>query len=440
MSSTIFYKFIHQKTQSTIHFDGTGINVFDLKHEIIKQNQLGEGNDFDLKLYHLELPEVEYDQDQDVIPRSSFVLARRTPASSRTSKFGNASRYVSGRPRINRKAINASNAQANTSAVVQQQPVDDNVSEEDRIKMMFENQSNVWAQTQEDLAQHKVIYSKPAAAAATNPEDVPPPGYVCYRCGGRDHWIKNCPTNTDPNYEGKKLRKTTGIPRTYLKTVSKEALDDASQFSTDDNGELVDNQGNKYMVTDTGEYVIAMADTKTWLNYQEKQQNAAMKAKKEFDSKIIEQIEKDGKQEYLDPLSLTKKILVAPIVTTPCCDDKSKLQKMTNIYYNKDELEQLLIDNDFHCPNCNTEDVFIDGLKIDEGKAEEIKEYIELKAKELGLEDPESAANNSLKRENEENDDPNKRQNLGFGAMPFGMPFMPPFPMMPMMLMPPPPK
>lgn len=446
MSSTVFYKFVHQKHQSTIHFDGTGINVFDLKHEIIKQNQLGEGNDFNLKLYHLEQPDLEYDQDQDVIPRSSFVIAKRVPANVKVGKFGNASRYVSGKPRINRKAINASNNQTGATAPVAQQPVDENMTEEDKIKMMFENQSNVWAQTQDELAQHKMIYSKPTAAA--NPEDAPPPGYVCYRCGGRDHWIKNCPTNTDPNFEGKKLRKTTGIPRSYLKTVSKEAIEE-SELSANADGELVDNQGNRYMITETGEYVIAMTDTKTWLNYQEKQQNAVMKAKKEFEDKIIEQMVKDGKVEFLNPLAHpTKKILVPPIVMTPCCQDKTKLQKMTNFNYNKDQLEQLLIGNDFHCPNCDSDDVFIDNLVKNEELEQELKEYIENKTKELGLEDPNESL--GLKRQNEEGEENDaKRQNVDMSQwkpgqpMPaFPMPFMggmPPFPMM-MPMMPPPKK
>lgn len=445
MSSTIFYKFIHQKNQSTIHFDGTGINVFDLKHEIIIQNQLGEGNDFDLKLYHLELPDVEYDQDQDVIPRSSFVYAKRLPAAPRAGKFGNASRYITGRPRINRKAINKTAVAQNP--LEQPQAIPDNVSEEDRIKMMFENQSSAWAQTQDELAQHKVIYSKPSAVSA-NPEDAPPPGYMCYRCGGRDHWIKNCPTNTDPNFEGKKLRKTTGIPRSYLKTITKETADDR-QFTSNEEGELIDNQGNRYMITDTGEYVIAMADSKTWQNYQEKQQNAAMKAKQEFDNKIIECIEKDGKTEFLDPLSSTKKLLVPPIVMTPCCQETSRLDKMKNFYYNQGELEQILIDNDFHCPNCDTGDTFIDSLVVNEQLEKDLTEYTETKSKELGLEDPTTAMNNAMKRTQEDEDEESKkRQNLGVpgqmpnmfpGMPPFGfMPGMPPPPfMMPQMMMPP---
>lgn len=457
MSSTIFYKFFHQKNQSTIHFDGTGINVFDLKQEIIIQNQLGEGHDFDLKLYHLELPDIEYDQDQDVIPRSSFVFARRVPIGPRAGKFGNASRYIIGKPRINRKAINKSTTGTNN---LEQPPTqieaNENVSEEDRIKMMFENQSNVWAQTQDELAQHKVIYNKPAAGAPTNPEDAPPPGYMCYRCGGRDHWIKNCPTNTDPNFEGKKLKRTTGIPRSYLKTITKETADDR-QFTSNDEGDLIDNQGNKYMVTDTGEYVIAMADSKTWSTYQQKQQNAAIKAKQEFDDKIIECIEKDGKFEFLDPLAQpTKKIIQPPIVMTPCCQDKSRLKNMKNYNYNQSELEQVLIDNDFHCPNCDTGDIFIDSLVGNDQVESDLKQYIETKAQELGLEDPTTAMNNAMKRSHEEEGDEEskKRQNLGLptagpnmfpGMPPFGfMPGMPPppFPMMPPvppMMMPPPP-
>lgn len=429
MSSTIFYKFIHQKSQSTIHFDGTGINVFDLKHEIITQNQLGEGMDFDLKLYHSEQPDLEYDQDQDVIPRSSFVLAKRLPAASKTGKFGNASRYVSGKPRINRKAINNANLTSTTTTVTNQVPIDENMSEEDKIKMMFENQSNAWAQTQDELSHHKVIYSKPNQA---NPEDAPPPGYICYRCGGKDHWIKNCPAAEG---EGRKLRKTTGIPRSYLKTITKEA-GDLEGFETNDEGELIDKQGNKYMITDTGEYVIAMADSKTWKTYQEKQQNAAMKAKKEFESKIIEVINKDGKTQFLNPLSSQPELLRYgdddTIVKLPCCDDKSKLSKLKNFYYNKDELEQLLIDNDFHCPNCDTENNFIDNLIEDEDLKNEIKEYVESKSSELGLEDPNKKR--PLTEEGESGD--TKRQNVD--QMPFMMPFfMQGMPMMPNMMMPP---
>lgn len=33
-------------------FDGTGISVFELKREIISQNRLGDGTDFELSIYN----------------------------------------------------------------------------------------------------------------------------------------------------------------------------------------------------------------------------------------------------------------------------------------------------------------------------------------------------------------------------------------------------
>ncbi|CAK7904251.1 protein Mpe1p [[Candida] anglica] len=454
MSSTIFYKFLHQKVQSTIHFDGTGISVFDLKHEIIVQNNLGVGTDFNLRLYHSDQPDAEYDNDQDVVPRSSFVLARRSPSLSKNGKFNNASRYVSGKPRIQRKANPTfghgaganGTASGGADSTGQAKNVDESVSEEDRIKMMFENQSNAWAQTQDELSTHKMVFSKPNATGV-NPEDQPPPGYMCYRCGGKDHWIRNCPTNTDPNYEGKKIKRTTGIPRSYLKTISKEAAENSSsnpdsQITTNENGDLVDAQGNTYMVTDSGEYVIALADSKTWTNYQQKQQNAANKAKQEFEQKILECVVKDQRLEFLDPLSgETNRLLAPPIVMTPCCQDISKLQKLRNFNYHQPDLEQLLIDNDFHCPNCNSEDVFLDGLVRNKELETQLEEYKKEKAAELGIEDPSVEA---TKRSAEDNggDETSKRQNTG--QLPMGMPpmpFMPGMPPMmnPMAFMPPPP-
>ncbi|RLV82631.1 Protein MPE1 [Meyerozyma sp. JA9] len=433
MSSTVFYRFLHQKEQSTVHFDGTGISVFDLKHEIIEQNSLGSGTDFNLRLYHSEQPDLEYENDQDVITRSSFVLARRSPPGSKIGFIGNASRYVSGKPRVNKKAIQgAAAAPVNPVSTV---AINENMTEEERTKAMFENQSNVWAQIQDDLSTHKVIYNKPAAGP-TNPEDVPPPGYMCYRCGGKDHWIKNCPTNTDPNFEGKKIKRTTGIPRSYLKTLSKEAVErlqsSDSSVTTNENGDLVDQQGNTYMISETGEYVLTMADTKTWSTYQEKQQSAAMKARREYDEKMVAAAEKDQHPLYVDPLSTSgRKLLAPPIVMTPCCQDASKLKKLRNFNYHQPSLESALIDNDFHCPNCDQEDVFIDSLIRNEELEKEIEAYVEEKEKELGLENP-------YKRKSEENGSDPKRQrpagSMPAPAMPYGMPMM----MNPNMPMPPP--
>lgn len=425
MSSTLFYRFFHQKEQSTIHFDGTGINVFDLKHEIIAQNNLGQGNDFMLRIYHLEQPDLEYDNDQDVIPRSTFVLAKRSPVTLFNSRTQSAARYVSGRPRITKfkQPVVAAATGATTEAVV-----DENITEEERIKKMFENQSTVWAQTQDELSTHKMVHYKPGT------EDLPPPGYVCYRCGGKDHWIKNCPTNSDPNFEGKKIKKITGIPKSYMKTISKETVEyrlqnpetNESGIQTTESGDLIDAQGNTYMITEDGNYVMTFADSKTWALFQEKQQSAALQAQKSFNQELAARATTENKCHFLNPLSTDPQVLKAPIFKTPCCKDFLALKNMRNFYYNQAELENILIDNDFHCPNCGKEDIFLDSLI----RCQDLEEEIQLLIKLLGLTDPSSA---KLGAGDDNQPDTKKARVDPMMMPPPGMPF----PMMPMIGMPP---
>lgn len=432
MSSTIFYRFIHQKEQSTIHFDGTGINVFDLKHEIILQNQLGQGQDFMLRLYHSEQPDLEYENDQDVIPRSSFVIAKRSPCSVFNGRAQSAARYVTGRPRITKFKPAATTAPA--AGVQPAAAVDENISEEDRIKQMFENQSNVWAQAQDELSTHKVVHYKPGT------EDLPPPGYVCYRCGGKDHWIKNCPTNSDPNFEGKKIKKTTGIPKSYMKTISKETVEyrlqnpefNDSGIHTNENGDLVDAEGNTYMITEDGDYVMTFADSKTWATYQEKQQSAALKAQREYEQAVVKQVNAEGKKQFLNPLSSEPQVLKPPIYMTACCQSFDSLKKMRNFNYNKTELEQVLIENDFHCPNCGKDDVYLDSLVRNESLEEELAKFKEL----LEVKDPSSSKRSASEALPDEKEDLKRQQMMPMHNMPF--PMMPmPMMGMPQMFMPP---
>lgn len=48
----------------------------------------------------------------------------------------------------------------------------------------------------------------------------PPPNYVCYRCGTPGHYIQNCPTNGDPEFDQHRVKKKTGIPKSFMKAVS----------------------------------------------------------------------------------------------------------------------------------------------------------------------------------------------------------------------------
>lgn len=46
------------------------------------------------------------------------------------------------------------------------------------------------------------------------------PNYICYRCNKPGHFIDECPTNGDPSYDFLKVKKATGIPKSFLKPVT----------------------------------------------------------------------------------------------------------------------------------------------------------------------------------------------------------------------------
>eukprot|EP01104_Vermistella_antarctica_P004298 TRINITY_DN1477_c0_g1_i1.p1 TRINITY_DN1477_c0_g1~~TRINITY_DN1477_c0_g1_i1.p1 ORF type:complete len:349 (+),score=79.83 TRINITY_DN1477_c0_g1_i1:579-1625(+) len=52
----------------------------------------------------------------------------------------------------------------------------------------------------------------------------PKPGYICHRCGQPGHFISDCPTNGDPSFDFQRVRKTTGIPRSFLKEVDPNSV------------------------------------------------------------------------------------------------------------------------------------------------------------------------------------------------------------------------
>lgn len=355
MSSTVFYRFRSQKSTSRILFDGTGITVFDLKKEIIAENKLGDGTAFDLRLYNNDTNE-EYADDTLVVPRSTSVIARRSPP-VRHGK-GTGARYVTGKPRITKVTLN-NNTNAATSEPAQKN--EGAMSEKERIEMMFARQSDQWKETQQTMSGATPVFNRPTQNTAANPDDVPPPGYMCYRCGSKDHWIKNCPTNDDPNWQGQRIKRTTGIPKTYLKTVEKPDEDSSKT----------------YLMNEEGQYVVQVADSKAWNEYQKK-----VNKTNELD------ILKDVDAELLDPV--TKKVMQDPVIT-PCCEK----------VYSRQTIEGLLLESDFVCPNCSKSDIYLDALKPDEEKQNKIEQLLEKEREKRGIKRPASTADGAdLKRQN----------------------------------------
>jgi protein MPE1 len=55
--SVIYYKFKSQKDHKHVTFDGHALSLFDLKCEIIRDNKLGKGTDFDLVVQNAQTNE-----------------------------------------------------------------------------------------------------------------------------------------------------------------------------------------------------------------------------------------------------------------------------------------------------------------------------------------------------------------------------------------------
>ncbi|KAJ3734945.1 DWNN domain-containing protein [Lentinula guzmanii] len=372
MASSVFYRFNSRKDESRVTFDGTGISVFDLKRDIILAHNLAKANDFDLKVIDGDSKEEILD-DGIIIPRSSFVIIKRVPA-ARPGK-GKASMYIAGAANmiptsesvlrgsgfIHRGAMSKRfdgkddprhETPSNLAA-----PVKSNVGNDDEaaaMAAMFQAQSANWEETQEKMSHATRIYNNQRGpprpgklgVATYQPSDRPlPTSYVCYRCGQKGHWIKDCPTNSDRDFDHKpRIKRTTGIPRSMLKAVENI-----------NNGEI----GQGVMVTPEGGYVVAQPDLASWQK-QVSRTNKILTA--------AEVRERDTPSDVTLVCTIDNK-LFRDAVKTPCCGTS----------YCEDCIQTHLLERDFICPNpsCSRKIASLDKLIPDLEQRRRVNEYIQ---------------------------------------------------------------
>lgn len=191
---------------------------------------------------------------------------------------------------------------------------------------------------------------------ANVPDHEPPNGYICYRCGNKGHWIQMCPTNDNPEYDNRpRVKRTTGIPKSFLKAVDKSAV--LGQSGVDDDAKAP----SGIMVNADGDFVIAEPDKAAWEQFQAKTKSSA--AAQKVAAAADRALQERGLECPLD-----RKMFIDPM-KTPCC------QKT----YCNDCITNALIESDFVCPACQTEGVLIDDLRLDDEATANIKEYIEEK-------------------------------------------------------------
>jgi len=60
------------------------------------------------------------------------------------------------------------------------------------------------------------------AGAADRSNRIPPSHYICNRCNKPGHFIRFCPTNGNSDFDPKRPKHATGIPRTFLERIAAE--------------------------------------------------------------------------------------------------------------------------------------------------------------------------------------------------------------------------
>lgn len=341
----------------------------------------------------------EYRDDNTSIPRSSTVIVRRLPPSK--PGRGTAQHYVadlqagdaggSGRfsgaaagrdPHANRQQQQAGGSAsyrgpmsirfderdrgASSSATPAPPPVmpatisEQNGDEASGIAAMFQATTEQWDATQEQMS-HATYRARGGGPSRGGPpgrnftprgdqqrpqshphSDRPPPlGYNCFRCGQKGHWIQDCPTNNDPEWDNKpRFKRTTGIPKSMLKTV---------EAPTDEQRQ----QG--VMITADGTYVVAQVDNKTW-------ENARHQVKPLSRSDVFQSVPSDSSL----ACPLCSKLLRSA-VQTPCCSTR----------YCEECVQNHLLEHDFTCAECEKRIADLAKLERDEETRKRVDKYVD---------------------------------------------------------------
>ncbi|VFQ63724.1 unnamed protein product [Cuscuta campestris] len=224
----VYFKFKSAKDFDSVPIDGHFISVLNLKEKIFESKHLGRGTDFDLVVTNAQTNE-EYLDEAALIPKNTSVLIRRVP----------------GQPR---KPIV-------TAPVTElEEPKDENMYEEaEPVKSGLVGAETCTNNYSEDLdwdefgndlyaipdtipfQSNNLVHEAPPSSKADEESKIkalidtpaldwqqqPADGFGAGRGYGRGpgHFIQHCPTNGDPNYDVRRVKPPTGIPKSMLVTT-----------------------------------------------------------------------------------------------------------------------------------------------------------------------------------------------------------------------------
>ena len=197
MSSVVHFKFQSSLSSDIVRFDGLDISVRDLKLRIADAKNL----DKYLLQYDLIIKNPQTDKaygDDDKVLRNSTIFVSRTQIDRHKSDKNCVPLYKS--------------LEMEESRVVDwsflTQAADSNISEEEKLSRVMQQACEEFDGV--DYKRAKQLVRRPV-----------PRNYICHGCGSSGHYIQNCPRmkNRKEDETIKKLKLTTGIPKTFLTSV-----------------------------------------------------------------------------------------------------------------------------------------------------------------------------------------------------------------------------
>ncbi|EEF31732.1 E3 ubiquitin ligase PQT3-like isoform X2 [Ricinus communis] len=244
----VYYKFKSARDYDSIAMDGPFISVGVLKEKIFESKHLGRGTDFDLVVTNAQTNE-EYLDEGMLIPKNTSVLIRRVPGRPRmpivTEQEPKVENKVEETP-LEKSSFSAPDSSAmkytednewdefgndlyaipevtpvQPSNVLPDAPPTNKADEDSKIKALIDTPALDWQRQGTDGFGPGRGFGRGMAGRMGGrgfglERKTPPQGYVCHRCKVPGHFIQHCPTNGDPNFDIKRVKPPTGIPKSML--------------------------------------------------------------------------------------------------------------------------------------------------------------------------------------------------------------------------------
>jgi E3 ubiquitin-protein ligase RBBP6 len=195
---SVRFKFKNDLEFATLPCDGFNISVRDLKKSIIRMKKLGRVTDFDLTVTNQQTNE-SYEDEDELIPKNTTLIVARHPLPSGQKKV-----WEEETAAVMMLSTTSSATSGNGVASIVSSIGDDGNSEEDKLTKMMSNSTEMYDQKNWISYRGKMAFGgRP-----------PPKMFRCSKCHQSGHWPQDCGL-TD-------LKKTTGIPRSFLKPTTAE--------------------------------------------------------------------------------------------------------------------------------------------------------------------------------------------------------------------------